>query len=82
MYMSASDHFLTQFCRYVEDLYTYMEPIFAADPLMLYDFICLCHKGDYQKLFQRIPVFLSLTLLSHQHLPHKQVSIIDFSAQH
>ena len=52
------------FIRFVEASYTSMEPIFAADPLMLYDFAYLCPAGDYQKLFQRIPVFISLILLS------------------
>ena len=40
-----------------------LEPLFAADPLLLYDFMYLCHEGEYTKLFQNIPTYLSLSWL-------------------
>ena len=63
----------------MDAFYATVEPLFTADPLLIYDFLYLCPEGDYPKLFHRIPAFLSLALLaSYKRLPHYQrdVSVI------
>ena len=50
-------------CRFVDEHYSSLEPLFEADPLLLYDFIYLCHKREYITLFKKIPTYLSLTWL-------------------
>ena len=57
------------FYRFVDRSYSQLEPLFIADPLLLYDFIFLCPEGDIQSLFQKIPAFLSLTWLSFKPVP-------------
>ena len=46
--------------------YSSLEPFFAADPLLLYDFIYICPESEYTVLFSRLPGFLSLMWLSFQ----------------
>ena len=46
--------------------YSSLEPVFAADPLLLYDFIYICPENEYTTLFSRLPGYLSLTWLSFQ----------------
>ena len=48
---------------FVEKFYPTLEPLFAADPQLLYDFIYICPEEEYQSLFSRIPADLSLALL-------------------
>ena len=54
----------TNICRFVDQHYSSLEPLFAADSLLLHDFIYLCREGDYKHLFKKIPTYLSLTCLS------------------
>ena len=50
--------------RFVDQFYSSLEPLFTADPLLLYDFIYICRVDDYPSLFGKIPAYLSLTQLS------------------
>lgn len=59
--------------RCVNDLFVDLEPLFAADPILLNVFIALCPKEDYLSLFSKIPTYLSFTWLSH--LPETVKSI-------
>ena len=56
--------------RFVDHFYQQLEPLFSADPLLLYDFIYLCPEDDYPRLFEKIPASLSLAWLSYKHLSH------------
>ena len=49
--------------------YSSLEPVFAADPLLLYDFIYICPESEYTVLFSRLPGFLSLMWLSFKQVP-------------
>ena len=51
-------------CRFVDYFYSSLEPLFTADPVLLYDFIYICRVGDYPSLFGKIPAYLSLARLS------------------
>ena len=55
---------MTDISRFVDEHYSSLEPLFAADPVVLHDFIYLCREGDYKSLFKKIPTYLSLTWLS------------------
>ena len=55
---------MTDNSRFVDEHYSSLEPLFAADPVLLHDFIYLCREGDYKSLFKKIPTYLSLTWLS------------------
>ena len=56
--------------RFFADFYTRLEPYFAADPLLLYDFVYLCPESDFKELFGNVPTHMSLTrLLSQRPLP-------------
>ena len=46
-----------------------LEPYFAADPLLLYDFIYICPESEYVTLFSKIPGFLSLRCLTFIPVP-------------
>ena len=50
--------------RFVNTFYTPLEPYFAADPLLLLDFVYLCPEDDYPELFKRAPAHVSLAWLS------------------
>ena len=51
-------------CRFVDQIFSSLEPVFVADPLLLYDFIFICPEFEYTSLFKKIPAYLSLTRLS------------------
>ena len=64
----------------MDEHYQSLEPLFVADPLLLYDFIYICQPGEYASLFSKIPTSLSLTWLSslcHNMRPfvHENVSL-------
>ena len=57
---------LTLLFRCVNNLYMELEPLFAADPMLLHVFIAMCSRKDYLSLFMKVPTYLSLTWVSHQ----------------
>ena len=65
---------LLSFVRIVDSFYKSLEPLFTADPQLLYDFIYICPEDAFKSLFRNIPVYLSLTRLSLS-LNEKCVSI-------
>jgi hypothetical protein len=48
---------------FVNEHYSFLEPLFALDPLLLHQLVFLCHPGDYTTLFKMIPSYLSFTWL-------------------
>ena len=50
--------------RRANDLYMDLEPLFAADPMLLHVLIAMCPTEDYLKLFTKVPTYLSLSWIS------------------
>ena len=46
-----------------------MKPLFAADPLLLYDLIYICPENERHRLFAKAPAHLSLAYLSFKRAP-------------
>ena len=47
----------------MEEFYPKLEPLFATDPQLLYDFVYICQEKVFLNLFPRIPAGLSLARL-------------------
>jgi hypothetical protein len=56
----------------VDLLYSSLEPLFDADPLLLYDFMYICPKEDFHHLFAKVPSYLSIARLSCRPVPFRQ----------
>ena len=60
---SDDDVVCLQLFRFV-NCYSSLKPYFAADPLLLCDFVYLCPEVDYLELFKIAPAHVSLVWLS------------------
>ena len=67
-------------CRLVDLLYSSLEPLFDADPLLLYDFMYICPKEDFHHLFAKVPSYLSIARLSCRPVPFRQEDVRDYCA--